>query len=179
MKIDLKLNLKNIFQFIASTEKLKFLDESTSVQAEADRLKSQGVNVIIVLSHCGLDIDKIIAQNAGPDIDIIVGGHTHTFMYTGPSPGPDIAEDTYPAIITQNNGHKVLIVQASAYTKYVGDLTVYFDKDGEAVDWKGQPMFLDTNVISGKILIIIIWLYKYHLPFKIRIFYLKWILGSR
>lgn len=46
-------------------------------------MKEQGINIVIVLSHCGLDVDRIIAENGGPDIDVIVGGHSHTFMFTG------------------------------------------------------------------------------------------------
>lgn len=49
---------------------------------EARRLKSQGVDIIIVLSHCGLDVDRIMAAKC-PLIDLVVGGHSHTFLYTG------------------------------------------------------------------------------------------------
>lgn len=140
-------------QDIANTEKLRFTNESVAVREEAAKLKSQGVNIIIVLSHCGLDVDYIIAKNAGPDVDVIVGGHTHTFMYTNISgerpPGPDTPKDNYPAVVTHADGHKVLIVQASAYLKYVGDITVFFDKNGRVVSWEGAPIFLDTNVEQG------------------------------
>lgn len=140
-------------QDIANTEKLRFTNESVAVREEAAKLKSQGVDIIIVLSHCGLDVDYIIAKNAGPDVDVIVGGHTHTFMYTNVSgerpPGPDTPKDNYPAVVTHDDGHKVLIVQASAYLKYVGDITVFFDKSGRVVSWEGAPIFLDTNVEQG------------------------------
>jgi 2',3'-cyclic-nucleotide 2'-phosphodiesterase (5'-nucleotidase family) len=96
-------------------------------------------------------VDKRIARNVGPEIDIIVGGHSHTLLYNGtPVPGPDEAGDTYPAIVEQSNGHKVLIVQASAYSKYLGDITVYFDENGEAQEWIGNPIFMDHNVPKGK-----------------------------
>lgn len=51
---------------------------------------------------------------------------------------------------TQDNGHKVLIVQASAYTKFVGDLTVYFDEAGEAVSWEGNTIFMDNSIIPDQ-----------------------------
>lgn len=130
---------------------MKFLDESATVRAEATLLKEQGVDIIIVLSHCGLDVDYIIAKNAGPDIDVIVGGHSHTFMYTGESPSDDRPQDNYPAIVRNANGHTVLIVQASAYTKYIGDLTVYFDAAGQVVSWEGSPIFLDTDIVPGRL----------------------------
>lgn len=67
---------------LANTGKLKFLDEVKTVNDEAQRLKEKEVDIIIVLSHCGLDIDRIMAAKC-PLIDVIVGGHSHTFLYTG------------------------------------------------------------------------------------------------
>lgn len=131
---------------------MRFLNESDSVRTEAAQLRQQGCNIIIVLSHCGLDVDYEIARNAGPDIDVIVGGHTHTFMYTGTAapPGPDKPQDQYPAVVyNEATNHRVLIVQASSFTKYIGDLTVYFDGEGHIVDWEGAPIFLDSNIVPG------------------------------
>lgn len=41
-------------------------------------------------------------------------------------------------------------MQASAYTKYVGDLTVYFDAAGDVVQWKGAPIFMGPNIQQDK-----------------------------
>lgn len=71
------------------TRNLKFLDEVDTVKVEAQKLKDQGVDIIIVLSHCGIETDRVIAAEGGPNIDVIVGGHSHTFLYSGNnSPGP-------------------------------------------------------------------------------------------
>jgi 5'-nucleotidase len=61
-------------------------------------------------------------------------------------PGPDTPADTYPIEYKQTSGHKTLIVQASAYTKYLGDLTVYFDEDGEIESYEGNTIFLETAI---------------------------------
>lgn len=131
---------------------MRFYNEEEIIKREAQMLKDQGVDIIIVLSHCGLDVDYRIAKEAAPYVDVIVGGHSHTFMYTveegGSAPGPDIVKDQYPAVV-KTNGHTVLIVQASAYIKYVGDITVYFDKQGNVKQWKGKPYFLDNSVKPG------------------------------
>lgn len=121
------------------------------MRAEAAALKAQGVDIIIVLSHSGLEVDKIIARDGGPDIDVIVGGHSHTFMFTGDNPpGNMIAYDEYPSVVkSADDGHQVLIVQASAYTKLLGDLTVYFDANGDIVRWEGSPVYLDETIIPG------------------------------
>ena len=53
-----------------------------SVNKEAKYLKDKDVDIIIVLSHCGLSTDKILARKC-PYIDVIIGGHSHSFLYTG------------------------------------------------------------------------------------------------
>ncbi|XP_055326816.1 apyrase-like isoform X2 [Sitodiplosis mosellana] len=131
---------------LSKTGKVKFLNEVDTVRYEADKLDKEGVDIIVVLSHCGIDVDFEIARGAGSKIDVIVGAHTHTFMYTGDPPGPDTPEYDYPAVVKHSNGHNVLIVQASAYAKYVGDMTVYFDGLGEAIRWTGQPIFLGHGI---------------------------------
>ncbi|XP_026671521.1 apyrase isoform X2 [Ceratina calcarata] len=131
---------------ISNTGKLKFLDEVETVNEEARKLKSLGVDIIIVLSHCGLPVDRIMAANC-PLIDVIVGGHSHTFLYSGPPPFIDEPEDVYPVVVTQAKTQRtVLIVQAAAFTKYLGNFTVWFDDKGEVVDWAGNPILLDRSI---------------------------------
>lgn len=132
---------------ISNPGNLKILDEIESVKAEAQRLKDEGIDIIIVLSHCGLLIDREMAQNTDDLIDVIVGGHSHSLLYTGDSvPGPDVPVDTYPIEYKTPSGHKTIIVQASAYTKYLGDLTVYFDDDGEIQSYEGNTIFMDNSI---------------------------------
>ncbi|XP_046602712.1 apyrase isoform X2 [Neodiprion lecontei] len=131
---------------LASTEKLAFWDEIETVNDEAARLKAQGIEIIIVLSHCGLDVDRELAANC-PNVDLIVGGHSHTFLYSGTSPSSDVAEDEYPVVVVQEDTQRtVLIVQAYAYTKYLGNISVWFDADGEVYDWEGNPILLDSSI---------------------------------
>ncbi|XP_073831490.1 apyrase-like [Musca autumnalis] len=134
---------------LANTGKLIFRNESETILEEAAKLKAQGANIIIVLSHCGYDVDKVIAQVAGSEIDVIVGSHSHTFLYTGDTPPgfPDTPRGDYPTVVTHTpSGHRVLIVQAGAYAKYVGNLTVYFDDEGNVVDYAGDPIYMSNDV---------------------------------
>lgn len=134
---------------ISNPQNLHILNEIQSVKAESERLRDEeGVDIIVVLSHCGLVIDREMALQGGSAIDVIVGGHSHTLLYSGtPVPGPDNPGDVYPIVYTHDNGHKVLIVQASAYTKYLGDLVVYFDQNGEAQSWEGNTIFMDNSIV--------------------------------
>lgn len=55
-------------------------------------------------------------------VDVIIGAHTHSFLYSGTPPEPDPVKGPYPTIIEQKNGKKVLIVQAFERSKYLGEL---------------------------------------------------------
>ncbi|WP_406736844.1 bifunctional metallophosphatase/5'-nucleotidase [Thioclava sp. GXIMD4215] len=114
---------------------ITFLDPVPVVKAELAKLQASGVNKIIVLSHSGYEVDRKIAQ-AVPDVDVIVGGHSHTLL--GNMAG---AKGPYPTMIG-----KTAIVQAFAYSKYLGDLEVTFDDAGTVLSAKGQPILLDASV---------------------------------
>jgi 5'-nucleotidase len=58
---------------IAKTGNIKFFNEAEKVKEEAERLKSeQDVDIIIVLSHCGLDRDREIALYGGDLIGTLI-----------------------------------------------------------------------------------------------------------
>jgi 5'-nucleotidase len=44
----------------------------------------------------------------------------------------------------------VLIVQAAAHTLYLGEIKLFFDDDGDLVDWDGHPHYLGNEVKQGK-----------------------------
>lgn len=134
--------------FRSNWGKVNILPEVDAVRQEVARLTADGIDIIIVLSHCGLETDREIAKFGGT-IDIIVGGHSHSFLFSGENPpGPDIPVDSYPTIEKQENGREVLIVQASAYTKYLGDITLYFDANGIVQNYEGTPIFLNHDVVQ-------------------------------
>lgn len=88
---------------------------------EAKALKNKGVNIIIALGHSGYDVDKEIAANC-PLVDVVIGGHTNTFLYSGQQPDLEKIDGPYPTIVKQSSGKEVPVVQAYAYTKYLGEL---------------------------------------------------------
>ena len=61
---------------------MKILDEVKGVRDEAERLKQQGVNILIAVGHAGYLKDMEIAEKV-PDIDVVVGGHPNTFLWNG------------------------------------------------------------------------------------------------
>lgn len=96
---------------------------SVTFSEEAARIKAQGVNIIIALGHSGYQRDQEIALKC-PDIDLVIGGHTNTFLYNGNQPDTERIDGPYPTIVKQHSGKEVPVVQAYAYTKYLGKLHV-------------------------------------------------------
>ncbi|KIT16120.1 bifunctional metallophosphatase/5'-nucleotidase [Jannaschia aquimarina] len=112
-----------------------FQDEVEALQADVDALTEQGVTKIIALTHVGLPVDRRIAENV-TGIDVIVGGHSHT-LFSNTEEGAE----AYPTVVND-----VPIVQAYAYSKYVGHLTVAFDAEGNVISAEGDTNLLDASV---------------------------------
>lgn len=84
-------------------------------------LQKNGVNIIIALGHSGYSKDLEIAKEC-PLVDVVIGAHSHTFLYNGPQPDIEIIEGPYPTIVTQSSGKKVPVVQVYESSKYLGKL---------------------------------------------------------
>ena len=119
---------------------ITFSDPVPAVQAEVDKLTGEGVNKIIVLSHSGYGVDQRVAQET-TGVDVIVGGHSNTYL----SNVSDKAAGPYPTVV---NG--VQIVQAYAYGKFLGELNVTFDDDGNVVEAAGEPLIMDNSVTEDQ-----------------------------
>ncbi len=115
---------------------VKFQDSAKSVQAEVDRLSEEGVNKIIVLSHSGYHKDIEVAENT-TGVDVIVGGHTNTYL----SNSSEDAEGPYPTMVGNT-----AIVSAYAYGKFLGELNVTFDDEGNVTEAVGEPLIMDAAV---------------------------------
>ena len=73
--------IKQCYSFI-SLENIIFTDIIDCLKEEVQTLKLNGVNKIIALGYAEYSRNIEIAEQVD-GIDVIVGGHTNTFMYTG------------------------------------------------------------------------------------------------
>jgi len=118
-----------------------FTNEIDAIAADVAALQEQGVEKIIALTHVGLPEDIRIAE-AVDGIDAIIGGHSHTYLSAS---DPDRA-GAYPTYATAPDGTLVPIVQAYAYSKYVGHLVLTFDDEGNVMEAGGDALLLDASV---------------------------------
>ncbi len=119
---------------------IKLFNIVGAVQRVVDQMEAQGVNKIILLSHAGVPRDIEVAEQV-TGLDVIVGGHSQVLL----SNSDDNAYGPYPVVAVSKNGTKVPIVQAYAYSKYMGELNLIFDDEGVVKGWSGDTILLDSS----------------------------------
>lgn len=116
-------------------------DDVKSITAEVEKLKGEGVNKIIAVTHIGYKRERDVIAKI-PGIDIVVGGHSHSLLSnTDPK-----AEGPYPTMVDNPDGYKVPVVQAASYSKYLGEFKIVFDDNGVVKSASGDPIFLDKSI---------------------------------
>ncbi|MFN3292717.1 MAG: bifunctional metallophosphatase/5'-nucleotidase [Gemmobacter sp.] len=121
-----------------------FQDEIESLKAQVAELEAQGVTRIIALTHVGYVKDQQIAASV-PGIDAVIGGHSHTFL----SASNPKRQGAYPTWVEAGNT-SVPVVQAYAYSKYLGHLELTFGDDGELKYAAGDTILLDASVAQDE-----------------------------
>ena len=94
---------------------ITMLNIDSVITISINELKNQGCDLIMLLTHVGVENDKLLAEKFYGDVDIIVGGHSHTPLFK-------------PFI---QNG--VIICQAGAYTRWLGKLDLEVDTQKDTV----------------------------------------------
>jgi 5'-nucleotidase len=125
----------------SSGPNVKFPRAESVIAPIVARMKADGVNHIIVVSHLGLFRDKEVAA-AVDGVDVIVGGHSHTLLANGlqGSEGP------YPTLVKGPSGRDVPIVQAGSFSRWVGRLDVDFDAAGNVVKAEGNSIVVAQSI---------------------------------
>ncbi len=120
-KLSLRENLKD----------LELLDIEKVLKQYIFELKNkEKVDLIIALTHIGVEADSIIATKF-PDIKVIVGGHSHTALFE-------------PKVV---NG--VIICQAGSRGEYLGYLSVEVDLDGDSVySYSGRLIRVINGIVE-------------------------------
>jgi 5'-nucleotidase/UDP-sugar diphosphatase len=115
---------------MGDTGDMQFLDQQETAREMVDKLDAQGADIIVDLSHSGVDEDRELAR-AVPGIDIIVGGHSHTALFEPVMQG------------------RTIIVQAGALGEYLGELELAYNRDTGTVrvrnEEDGQPFLIPID----------------------------------
>ncbi len=103
------------------------------MQKTVNAAREAGAQVVVVLSHNGMDVDlKMASRISG--IDAIMGGHTHDGV---PTP-----------VVVENPGGKTLVTNAGSNSKFLGvlDLDV---QNGKVRDFRYKLLPVFSNLIPA------------------------------
>jgi 5'-nucleotidase len=98
--------------------------------------QEEGCHLIICLSHLGYHYNKEnkvsdrILAGSSRDIDLILGGHTHTFL-------------RQPVVLLNAAGHPVLIAQTGWGGVILGRIDIWFDQSFRRRQMQSRPLTLD------------------------------------
>lgn len=120
---------------------IAFGEVNEALARQVAALQASGVTHIVALTHQGAPDDFATAA-AVPGIDAVVGGHSHSLF----SNTVEDAPYPYPQMIEGPDGIGVPVVQAEAYSKYLGHLTLVFDENGVVTEASGDTTPLDASV---------------------------------
>lgn len=112
--------------------------EQTAIelQKEINDLQAKGINKIILLSHAGNEVDKLIAKNI-TGIDVIIGGHSHELV-------KDLKQGEN--LFYTKNGEPIVITQAGKDGQHFGVLNLEFNEKG--IITKAQNNVQETKDFS-------------------------------
>jgi sulfur-oxidizing protein SoxB len=107
--------------------------QDENMQKMVDEARGKGAQVVVVLSHNGMDVDLKMASRVR-GIDAIFGGHTH---------------DGVPvAIPVENAGGKTLVTNAGSNSKFLGVMD--FDvKGGRVADFRYRLLPIFANQLQA------------------------------
>ncbi len=113
---------------------IRVRDADQVVVEQSSILRAQGADIVLGLSHMGLDDDLERARDIDPDaLDLILGGHHH------------VAIDPPIVVTNRHNGKRIPVVHSGAFAKFVGRLDLVI-RDGEILSHDYQLFPVDRSV---------------------------------
>ncbi|WP_428851909.1 thiosulfohydrolase SoxB [Imbroritus primus] len=107
--------------------------QEDNLQAMIDEARGKGAQVVVLLSHNGMDVDLKLASRVR-GLDAILGGHTHDGV---PQP-----------IVVKNAGGTTLVTNAGSNSKFLGVLD--FDvRNGKIADFRYKLLPVFSNYLPA------------------------------
>ncbi|MFW5892473.1 MAG: bifunctional metallophosphatase/5'-nucleotidase [Bacteroidota bacterium] len=135
LKNGLKIGITGVFgedayALAPEAEPIEVSNPAETVQRQADLLRQQGAQIVVLLSHSGWAEDKRIAE-ATTGVDIILGGHDHI-------------ETEKPQKVNES-----FIMHSSYYLRKAGMLEVEYNEESGSVsfvnDENDQPFLVELD----------------------------------
>ena len=109
--------------------------QDENMQKVVDEVRAKGAQVVVILSHNGMDVDiKMASRVTG--IDTIFGGHTHDGV-----PVP---------VIVKNAKGQTLVTNAGSNSKFLGVMD-FEVKDGKVTDYRYKLLPVFSNLLPADV----------------------------
>jgi 5'-nucleotidase len=145
-----------LLPFISSPRNVVVSDDLVNiVQGQVDMLEAHGVDKIILSSHLQSIQNEISLVAALDGVDVVISGGGDELLANPDDllvPGDEgLVYGAYPQMATDVDGTMVPVVTTSGEYRYVGQLVVGFDSDGNVVEINQDsgPVRVVTGVCSG------------------------------
>jgi len=107
--------------------------QDENMQKMVNEARAKGAQVVVVISHNGMDVDLKMASRVS-GIDAIMGGHTHDGMPV--------------ATLVSNKGGKTIVTNAGSNGKFLGVLD-FEVKNGKVVDFRYKLLPVFSNMLPA------------------------------
>ncbi|MDH5633241.1 MAG: thiosulfohydrolase SoxB [Gammaproteobacteria bacterium] len=104
------------------------------MQEMVDEARGNGAQVVVVVSHNGMDVDLKMASRVN-GIDAILGGHTHDGVPA-------------PQVIPTPDGGKTLVINSGSNGKFLSVLDIEV-KDGKVSDYRFKLLPVFSNLLEA------------------------------
>jgi len=132
-----------------ASENIAFLEYPAALQECVQEAKADGAEIIIGLTHIGYDNDKVLATlEEARDVDVIVGGHSHSFLSNStseelvlvepPTEESAVISGIYPTLVENINAKTIPIVQSYYGGRYIGKLIMSVCREGKGDETYSQ-----------------------------------------
>ncbi len=113
---------------VGNVSPIVFRNPAESIRPYVRKLRGEGADLLIVLSHLGLEEDRKLAA-AVEDIDLIIGGHSHDLL----------------AKPIRAGSRPTLIVQAGSYGRFAGRLDLRVDTGDNRISGHRAEIFVNRQ----------------------------------
>lgn len=111
-----------------STGEIVFSPPSAAAASTLEVLRRQKPELVIALSHLGLEGDRELARSV-PELDVIIGGHSHNLIPVPERAGPG----------------KTIICQAGSYGRWAGKLDLWVERGSGKVERYEYAIFTNLH----------------------------------
>jgi len=109
---------------------IRMLNTDSVISSGIKYLKKIKCDIIILLTHIGFENDKKIAEKFHKDIDIIIGGHSHTPLFK-----PEMIDG-------------VIVTQAGSYSRWLGKVDLKVDTKKDTI-YSYDSRLIETKMDSS------------------------------